>query len=86
VPRRWRAPRVTETARFAAMMEGGAALRRWVAAECAGAALGVVDACDQSLRAGGRLFFCGNGVRVADAQRLATGLLVRLRSIVERPS
>jgi D-sedoheptulose 7-phosphate isomerase len=78
----------TEAERFAAMMEDGAALRRRIAADQGwhAAVLGVVDACETSLRAGGRLFFCGNGGSAADAQHLATELLVRLRSKVERPS
>ncbi len=75
-----------ETARFAAMMEEGAALRRRLATEAAAALLGVVGACETAIRAGGRLFFCGNGGSAADAQHLATELLIRLRSSVERPS
>ncbi len=79
-------PVVTETARFAALMEDGAALRRRLAVEAAAAVIGVVDACEGSMRAGGKLFFCGNGGSAADAQHLATEWLVRLRSTVERPS
>lgn len=75
-----------ETARFAAMMEEGAALRRRLAAEASGLVLRVVDACETSMRAGGKLFLCGNGGSAADAQHLATEWLVRLRSKVERPS
>jgi D-sedoheptulose 7-phosphate isomerase len=73
-------------ARFAAMMEEGAALRRRMAAEGASAVLAVVAACERSLRAGGKLLFCGNGGSAADAQHLATELLVRLRARIERPS
>jgi len=75
-----------EAARFAAMMEDGAALRRRLAMEAAGDVIRVVDACEGAIRAGGRLFFCGNGGSAADAQHLATELLIRLRSAVERPS
>ena len=77
---------LNEAERFAAMMEDGAALRRRMAAECTPAVLAVVAACERSLRAGGKLLFCGNGGSAADAQHLATELLVRLRSRVERPS
>jgi D-sedoheptulose 7-phosphate isomerase len=77
---------VTEAARFAAIMEEGAALRSRLASEMAPAVLGVVDACEASMRAGGKLLFCGNGGSAADAQHLATEWLVRLRSKVERPS
>jgi D-sedoheptulose 7-phosphate isomerase len=77
---------VDEAARFAAMMEEGAVLRRRLAAEAAGAVIGVAAACETAIRGGGRLFFCGNGGSAADAQHLATELLIRLRSSVERPS
>ncbi|MBR0682852.1 SIS domain-containing protein [Roseomonas eburnea] len=75
-----------EVARFAAIMEDGAVLRRRLATEAVAAVIGVVDACEATIRGGGRLFFCGNGGSAADAQHLATELLVRLRSHVERPS
>ncbi|WP_229681493.1 D-sedoheptulose-7-phosphate isomerase [Neoroseomonas lacus] len=77
---------MSEAARFAAIMEEGAALRHRLANEGAGSVIGVVDACEASMRAGGKLFFCGNGGSAADAQHLATEWLVRLRSKVERPS
>jgi D-sedoheptulose 7-phosphate isomerase len=75
-----------EAARFAAMMEEGAALRRRLAGEAAATLIAIVDVCETAIRSGGRLFFCGNGGSAADAQHLATELLVRLRSGVERPS
>lgn len=75
-----------ECKRFAAMMEDGAVLRRRLAEHAAVAVLRVVDACETTIRSGGRLFFCGNGGSAADAQHLATELLVRLRSDVERDS
>lgn len=77
---------MNEAARIAAVMEEGALLRRRLAAELTPAVIGVVDACEASMRAGGKLFFCGNGGSAADAQHLATEWLVRLRSKVERPS
>lgn len=77
---------VEEAARFAAMMEEGAVLRRRLATEAVGAVIGVAAACEAAIRGGGRLFFCGNGGSAADAQHLATELLIRLRSSVERPS
>lgn len=80
------ASRATEAMRFARMMEEGAALRRRLAAEACDAVLDVVGVCERALRAGGRLFFCGNGGSAADAQHLATELLIRLRGGVERGS
>ncbi|MCA0187223.1 MAG: SIS domain-containing protein, partial [Proteobacteria bacterium] len=75
-----------EAAQFAAMMEEGAALRRRLATDGATEVIAVVGACESAIRGGGRLFFCGNGGSAADAQHLATELLIRLRSAVERPS
>ena len=75
-----------EGERFAAMMQEGAVLRLRLAEHAAPAVIRVVDACEGAIRSGGRLFFCGNGGSAADAQHLATELLVRLRSGVERAS
>ena len=44
------------------------------------------QACIASLKQGGKVLLVGNGGSAADAQHLATELLVRLRSRVERPS
>jgi D-sedoheptulose 7-phosphate isomerase len=75
-----------ETARFAAMMTQSADLKRRIATQLADAVITVVDACEASLRAGGKLMFCGNGGSAADAQHLATEMLIRLRPKSERPS
>ena len=75
-----------ETARFAAMMLRSAELKRRIATELAAPVLAVVDACEASYRAGGKLMFCGNGGSAADSQHLATEMLIRLRGAVERPS
>ena len=75
-----------EAARFRAIMEGAAALKLRLATELAAPVLAVVGACEASLRAGGKLLFCGNGGSAADAQHLATEFLIRLRSDCERPS
>jgi D-sedoheptulose 7-phosphate isomerase len=77
---------MTEADRFAAMMHRSAELKRRIADELATAVLGVVDACEASLRGGGKLMFCGNGGSAADSQHLATELLIRLRGAVERES
>jgi D-sedoheptulose 7-phosphate isomerase len=75
-----------ETARFAAMMTKSADLKRRIAVELADVVVAVVDACELSLRGGGKLLFCGNGGSAADAQHLATEMLIRLRPNSERPS
>jgi len=77
---------MSETDRFAAMMNKSAELKRRIATLLAPAVLRVVDACEASIRSGGKLIFCGNGGSAADAQHLATELLIRLRSSVERAS
>ena len=77
---------MTETDRFAAMMTKSADLKRRIATELAGTVIAVVDACETSIRAGGKLMFCGNGGSAADSQHLATELLIRLRGSVERDS
>jgi D-sedoheptulose 7-phosphate isomerase len=75
-----------ETARFAAMMTKSAELKRRIATELAEMVIRVVDACETSLRGGGKLLFCGNGGSAADSQHLATEMLIRLRGSHERPS
>lgn len=75
-----------ETARFAAMMTKSAELKRRIATELAETVIKVVDACETSLRGGGKLMFCGNGGSAADSQHLATEMLIRLRGSHERPS
>ena len=61
------------------MMQKSAELKLRIAIELADAVVGVVDACEASLRNGGKLMFCGNGGSAADSQHLATEMLVRLR-------
>src|SRR5271168_2807947 len=75
-----------EIARFSSMMAKSAELKRRIAVELADAVIKVVDACETSLRGGGKLMFCGNGGSAADAQHLATEMLIRLRPKSERPS
>ena len=77
---------VSEAARFTAMMTRSAELKRRVGTELADAVIGVVDACEASLRGGGKLLFCGNGGSAADSQHLATEMLIRLRGSHERDS
>jgi D-sedoheptulose 7-phosphate isomerase len=77
---------MSEVGRFAVMMRRSAELKQRIAVELADAVVAVVDACEASLRRGGKLMFCGNGGSAADSQHLATELLIRLRGLVERPS
>ena len=75
-----------EAARFARMMARSAELKLKAAQALSDPVLGVVDLCERSLRAGGKLMFCGNGGSAADSQHLATELLIRLRATVARGS
>ncbi len=75
-----------EAARFVRMMTRSAKLALEAAQALPSSVLGVVDRCERSLRAGGKLMFCGNGGSAADSQHLATELLIRLRAAVKRDS
>ena len=77
---------MTEAARFVEIMEKSAALKRRLATALATQIIAVVDACETSLRTGGKIMFCGNGGSAADSQHLATELLIRLRGHVARDS
>ena len=79
------AMREDEAARYAAMLRRGAELKILMA-EQAAPALEIVDLCEKALRHGGKLIFCGNGGSAADAQHLATELVIRLRGGVARAS
>ena len=57
-----------EAARFAAMMNKSADLKRRIAVELADTVIAVVNICEASLRQGGKLLFCGNGGSAADAR------------------
>ncbi len=75
-----------EPRKLADIFDRSATLKKRVAAEHAGTMLAMVGAIADAIAAGGRIFFCGNGGSAADAQHLATELLIRLRGGVERPS
>ena len=58
---------MSEAARFGAMMRRSAELKQRIAVELADAVIDVVDACEASLRHGGKLMFCGNGGSIGRA-------------------
>lgn len=74
-----------ETGRIVAALTRSAALKM-VMAEQPALISAVVDACEMAIRGGNKLMFCGNGGSAADAQHLATELLIRLRGHVARES
>ncbi len=61
------------------------ATKRNAQAECLEAMCRIAEILAASLKAGGKILFCGNGGSAADAQHLAAELLVRLRPHVNRP-
>jgi len=67
------------------MLRRSAALKLAMA-EDAEPVLAIVGACERAIRAGNKIMFCGNGGSAADAQHLATELLIRLRGSVARDS
>jgi len=67
------------------MLHRSAALKTALAADPE-PVLAIVGACERAIRAGNKIIFCGNGGSAADAQHLATELLIRLRAAVARDS
>jgi len=74
---------VNAAERIREALSGLAALAGRVAAEQAGAVADVAARYESVLRAGGRLFFAGNGGSAADAQHIAAEYVVRYQ--VTRP-
>ena len=74
-----------EAARYATMLRRSAALKQGLADQPE-PVLAIVDACERALQSGGKLIFCGNGGSAADAQHLATEMVIRLRGTVPRQS
>lgn len=77
--------RKDEIMRYKVMLSRSAELKLTLMAY-APQVLAIVDVCETALRNGGKLIFCGNGGSAADAQHLATELVIRLRGSVARPS
>lgn len=72
-------------ARAKTIFEDSARVKQAVAASDAPARLAeMARACADSIRAGGKVMFCGNGGSAADAQHIAAELAVRLRSDRDR--
>ncbi|MEL6822310.1 MAG: D-sedoheptulose 7-phosphate isomerase [Calditrichota bacterium] len=55
-------------------------------AECQDVISNCAEILIAALKSGGKILFCGNGGSAADAQHLATELVVRLRGSFNRPS
>src|SRR2546428_6842690 len=60
-------------------------LQQQVGAQCGAQILAASTAIASALQAGNKVLFCGNGGSAADCQHMATELVSRLSSAVERP-
>lgn len=67
-----------------ALFERSASLKREVSEHHAQTLVTIARALAESLSAGGKVLFCGNGGSAADAQHLAAELLIRLRPEANR--
>ncbi len=74
----------TSIAKVRALFEASIATKQLVLRDCLPDIIRIAEVCVISLRAGGKILFCGNGGSAADAQHLAAELLVRLRPHVNR--
>lgn len=70
---------MAETENVAGQLETLARLAEQVASEMSGEIAGLAAWFEETLRAGGTLFFCGNGGSAADAQHLAAEYVIRFR-------
>ncbi len=53
---------------------------------CREAVYKAIDILNASIKAGGKVLFCGNGGSAADSQHLATELIIRLSHDIKRPA
>jgi D-sedoheptulose 7-phosphate isomerase len=67
-------------------LEEGIRLKRWLMEEGTDTLLEMAARGAACLAGGGKLLFAGNGGSAADSQHLATELVVRLSSALERPA
>lgn len=74
-----------ESTRYARdLFERSVAVKQAMTDEHFGQLAEMAEICIESIEAGGKIMFCGNGGSAADAQHLAAELLVRLRPNVNR--
>ena len=53
---------------------------------CRGDVYKAIDLIRESIKAGGKIMFCGNGGSAADSQHLATEFIIRLSHDIKRPA
>lgn len=70
---------MAETENVAGQLQALARLAEQVASEMSGEIAELAALFEETLRAGGTLFFCGNGGSAADAQHLAAEYVIRFR-------
>jgi D-sedoheptulose 7-phosphate isomerase len=67
-------------------LKASAETKRLIAEKCPEAIGKVVDTLIRSLNQGGKILLCGNGGSAADAQHLATELVIRMDPKLKRPA
>lgn len=71
---------------IAAELASSAETKHQIAASCTDAIAGAVDLVVRALAGGKKILLCGNGGSAADAQHLATELVIRMNPAIRRPA
>ena len=67
-------------------LKASADIKRKIAEQCNDAIIKAVDTLIRTLNEGGKILLCGNGGSAADAQHLATELVIRMNPALKRPA
>ncbi len=67
-------------------LKASADIKRKIAEQCNDAIIRAVDTLIRTLNEGGKILLCGNGGSAADAQHLATELVIRMNPALKRPA
>jgi len=67
-------------------LKASADIKRKIAEQCNDAIIKAVDTLIRTLNQGGKILLCGNGGSAADAQHLATELVIRMNPALKRPA
>jgi len=67
-------------------LKASADIKRKIAEQCNVAIIKAVDTIIRTLNEGGKILLCGNGGSAADAQHLATELVIRMNPALKRPA
>jgi len=67
-------------------LKASADIKSKIAEQCNDAIIKAVDTLIRTLNQGGKILLCGNGGSAADAQHLATELVIRMNPALKRPA